>query len=147
MRPQKAHWLRPNHQERSPYRVLVVDTETRPVSEDEPSRQVLRLWVARLTRRHGIDKGKPRAENHDGRTAAELVELVQSVARSDYSLWLLTHNLNFDLAVTELPVLLTEAGWRNTDAALTTDSPWCRMVRGSRRLTIADTFSWLPTSV
>lgn len=146
-RPQKAHWLRENHLERTPYRVLVVDTETRPASEEEPDRQVLRLWAARLTRRRGVDPELPRQERYRGRTAADLVELVNTLARSDRALWLMTHNLNFDLAVTELPVLLVETGWRVTDSALTTDSPWCRLTRGSRRLTIADTFSWLPTSV
>lgn len=145
--PQKAHWLRPNHQERSPHRVLVVDTETRVPDELMPDHQVLRLWCARLDRRRDVDPGKPRQERFRGHTAGELADLVDGQARADRSLWLFTHNLNFDLAVTELPVVLTERGWRVTESALTTDSPWCRMIRGSRRLTIADTFSWLPTSV
>ncbi len=146
-RKQSVHWLRHNAAERSPWRVLIVDTETRPVGDDDPDRQVLRLWSARLVRRHGVDRGKPRVENHRGRTAAELVDLIQRTARADRTLWLMTHNLTFDLAVTELPVGLTAAGWRITDSALTTDDPWCRMTRGSRRLVIADTFSWLPTGV
>ncbi len=145
--PAKAHWLRPNHQERSPHRVLVIDTETRAPDPDVPDHQVLRLWSARLDRRHGVDPGKPRQEHYRGHTAAELVGLVESLARADHALWSFTHNLNFDLAVTELPVRLAEAGWRITEAALTTDSPWCRLAKGSRRVTIADTFSWLPTSV
>jgi hypothetical protein len=146
-RPQAAHWMRENHLERTPFRVLVVDTETRVPDPADPDHQELRLWAARLTRRREVDPGKPRAETFRGHTAAELVALVDGLARSDRALWVMTHNLNFDLAVTELPVRLTEIGWRVTDSALTTDSPWCRMTRGSRRLTIADTFSWLPTSV
>lgn len=145
--PAKTHWLRENHLERSPHRVLVVDTETRPTDPDNPDHQVLRLWCARLLRRRDVDPGKPRREDFRGRTTADLVELVERHARSDRALWLMTHNLNFDLAVTELPVALASAGWRITESALTTDSPWCRMVNRSRRLTIADTFSWLPTSV
>lgn len=146
-RPATTHWLRENAQERSPYRVLVVDTETAPAGDSDPGRQVLRLWAARLVRRHGADKTKPRQEGYRGRTAAELVELVDRLARTDHALWLVTHNLSFDLAVTELPVLLTAAGWRITEAALTTDDPWCRLVRGKRRLVIADSWSWFPTSV
>jgi hypothetical protein len=125
----------------------VIDTETRQLTPDDPDRQVLRLWCARLDRRHGDQPELPRRETFRGRTAAEVADLVERLARSDRALWLMTHNLNFDLTVTELPVLMTERGWRVTDSALTTDSPWCRMTRGSRRLTIADTFSWLPTSV
>jgi len=146
-RPPTTHWLRENHQERSPRRVLVVDAETMPVGPDDPDRQLLRLWCARLDRRKGTDPKRPRVERFRGRTGLDLVDLVESLARADAALWLLTHNLSFDLAVTELPVLLTEHGWTLTEAALTTESPWARMRHGSRRLTIADTFSWLPTSV
>lgn len=146
-RPASVHWLRENAQTRSPHRLLVVDTETVPVGEDDPGRQVLRLWSARLVRRHGIDPKQPRTQDYRGDTAAELAELVDSLARSDATLWVLTHNLNFDLAVTALPVLLTAAGWRITEAALTTDDPWARLVRGRRHLVIADSWSWLPASV
>lgn len=141
------HWLRENARERSPHRVLVFDTETDMASELDPARQVLRLWSATLVRRHGIDPRKPRRETFRGRTADELRVLVDSLARADATLWAYAHNLNFDLAVTELPVVLADAGWRLTEAALTTDSPWCRMARGSRRLVIADSSSLFPTSV
>jgi hypothetical protein len=142
-----THWLRENAQERSPYRVLVFDTETLLPDENDPDRQTLRLWAARLIRRKGVDPKAPRSETYHGITAAELAELVVSLARSDRTLWLVAHNLSFDLAVTELPVLLTEAGWRITEAALTTDDPWCRLAKGSRRLVIADSWSWFPSSV
>jgi hypothetical protein len=142
-----THWLRENHLERSPKRLLIVDTETRPISADNVGRQVLRLWCARLVRRHDVDPKKPRSEDFDGYTAAELVELIEGQARADASLWLMTHNLNFDLAVTELPVRLVEAGWRMTEGALTTADPWCRFAKGRRRLTITDSWSYLPTGV
>ena len=141
-----VHWLRENAQERAPWRVLVVDTETRPVRPDRPDHQSLALWCARLDRRRGVDPGKPRQERYRGHTAAELVDLVESLVRADHALWVMFHNLSFDLAVTALPVGLTDRGWRMTEGALTTESPWCRFARGSRRLTIADTWSWLPAS-
>lgn len=146
-RPPKTHWLRENSLERSPHRVLVVDTETSPLDPDDPERQVLRLWCARLERRRGVDPRKPRLDEFTGTTAGELADLIEGLARSDHALWVFTHNLNFDLAVTQLPVHLATRGWRVTEGALTTDSPWCRMAKGSRRLAIADTWSWLPTSV
>jgi hypothetical protein len=146
-RPASVHWLRENQQERSPRRVLIVDTETTPASVDNPDQHHLRLWCARLVRRRGVDPRKPRHEDYAGLTADELADLVTSLARADHTLWLLTHNLNFDLAVTALPVLLTERGWRITEGALTTDDPWCRLARGSRRLAIADSWSYLPQSL
>lgn len=146
-RPTSVHWLRENARERSPHRLLVVDTETQPASDQDPQRQVLRLWAARLRRRHGIDPKRPRTEDHRGRTAGELVELIDVLARTDATLWIVTHNLTFDLAVTELPVHLAAAGWRITEGALTTDDPWFRATRGRRRLAVADSWSWFPTSV
>lgn len=146
-RPQNTHWLRENHQERSPHRIMFVDTETAPVDPAQPERQQLRLWCARLERRHGHEPHKPRQERFRGHTAAELAELIDRTATVDSALWVMTHNLNFDLAVTQLPVRLTDRGYRITEAALTTDDPWCRMARGGHRVTVADTWSYLPSSV
>lgn len=147
MRAQSIHWLRENARELSPHRVLVIDTETVPDDPADPDHQSLLLWCARLTRRHGVEPKRPRTEDYRGRTAPELADLVERLARSDATLWAMTHNLNFDLAVTQLPVHLTDRGWRITESALTTDDPWVRLARRSHRLTIADTASWLPTSV
>jgi hypothetical protein len=141
------HWLRENASDRTPFRVLIVDTETRPRSPDEPDIHVLRIWCARLVRRQGIDPELPRTEDYRGHTAAELAQLVDKLVKRDRTLWLMTHNLSFDLAVTALPVALADIGWTLTEGALTSDSPWCRMKRKDKRLTIADTWSWMPSSV
>ncbi|TMK84608.1 MAG: hypothetical protein E6G44_09750 [Actinobacteria bacterium] len=146
-RPSHTHWLRPNGQERSPFRVLVIDTETRPIDGQASGHEVLRLWCARLLRRKGDGPGKPRQADYFGHTAAELGELIDSLARADRTLWIMAHNLNFDLAVTALPVELCDRGWRITEGALTSDSPWCRLAKGSRRLAVADTWSWLPAGL
>lgn len=143
----KVHWLRENARNATPHRVLVFDTETRPRSEAEPDAQVLRLWSARLIRRHDVEPKLPRVETFDGTTAAELAALVDRLTTRDRTTWLFAHNLSFDLAVTALPVELTALGWRLTEGALTSDSPWCRMARKDRRLTVADTWSWMPASV
>lgn len=141
------HWLRENAVERSPHRLLIVDTETRLADPADPARQTLRLWCATLIRRHEVEPRKPRRETFRGTDAEALADLVERVSRSGVSTWVYTHNLGFDLAVTELPVRLAARGWRVTEAALTTDQPWCRLSLRSRRLTMADSWSWLPTSV
>ena len=146
-RPSTTHWLRENAQERSPHRVLVVDTEALPVSSAPDARQELRLWCAKLRRRRGDRPKLPRTERYRGHTADELAELVDRLAKADRTLWLYTHNLNYDLALTALPVLLTDRGWRITEGALTTDDPWCRLSKGSRRLAIADSWSYLPAGL
>lgn len=142
-----THWLRENARNATPHRLLLFDTETRPSSEDDPDAQVLRLWSARLVRRHDVDPKLPRREWFDGDTAAELAALVDRLGRHDRTLWLFAHNLSFDLAVTALPVELAERGWQLTEGALTSDSPWCRMARKGGRITLADSWSWLPASI
>jgi hypothetical protein len=146
-RPASIHWLRENHAERSPHRLLFFDTETAPRTESDTDHHVLRLWESTLVRRHGRWPALPGREPAGGTTAASLADEIERVAKSDVATWVLSHNLNFDLAVTALPVLLVERGWRMTEGALTSDDPWCRFSRGSRRLAIADTWSWLPRSV
>ena len=146
-RPARRHWLHENASVRSPYRVLVVDTETRVADPQHPEHQTLRLWCARLVRRQGVDPEQPRTEDYRGDTAGELARLVHELARRDRTLWLYAHNLGFDLAVTALPVELAARGWRLTEGALTSDSPWCRMARSGCRVTMADTWSWLPASL
>src|SRR5215831_15942090 len=138
------HWVRENAVNRSPFKVLVVDTETRRTDPDDVNTQTLRLWAARLTRRKGVEPDAPRFEDFEGTTADQLADLVSRLANRERTLWLYCHNLNFDLAVTALPVYLTERGWRLTEGALTSDSPWCRMNRHGARLTVADSWSWMP---
>lgn len=132
---------------RSPDRLVVLDTETTPVPEGDGERHVLRLWAATLIRRHGVDPGQPRLEDADGRTGEELADRIDAWAPRDGTCWVVAHNLAFDLAVTQLPLRLVRRGWRLTESALTAESPWARLARGRSRITLADTWSWLPTSV
>ena len=145
--PPAIHYLRPNHVERSPHRLLMVDTETAPVRRESPQTQSLQLWCATLTRRHDVEPHKQRNEHFRGQSPAKLADTIDGLANSTSALWVMCHNLNFDLAVTELPVELCARGWRITEAALTTDDPWFRAAKGSRRITCVDSWSYLPASV
>jgi len=146
-RPAVVHRLGRPGAARSPDRIVVLDTETTPIPEGDGERHVLRLWAATLIRRHGVDPDRPRLEDADGRTGEELADRIDAWAPRDGSLWVVAHNLAFDLAVTELPLRLIRRGWRLTESALTADSPWARLARERSRITLADTWSWLPTSV
>jgi len=141
------HYLRANHREASPHRVLVIDTETEPHQVGDDKLHTLALWQARLTLRHGRNIDGETSFDHGGTTAVHLAALVEKLSTSRETLWVLAHNLSFDLAVTRLPVLLLERGWELTQHALASDAPWCRMRKGTRRITFANSASYLPTSV
>lgn len=54
------------------------------------------------------------------------------------------HNLNFDLAVTKLPLLLSSLGWTVTDMAVDGNAPWMILEDGPRKLVIADSYAVWP---
>jgi hypothetical protein len=146
-RSQAIHHLRDNKAERSPRRLIVLDTETRWTDDGSYQRHDLRLWVTRCIERDSKVGITTRSILDSGDTAAELADHVDAVCTEGATSWLFAHNLGFDLIVTRLVLLLIDRGWQLGKHALTLDAPWLQMSNGRRRLTMADTFSWLPTSV
>jgi len=139
-----VHYLRANHTEWSPPVLVGIDTETRRVGD---SAQALRCWVASVVARpNGRTDWQSRVDA-DGTTAKGLASTLDSWSRSRQTMWVYAHNLSFDLAVTRLPVELHAIGWEVTDFALDGRSPWMRLAKGRSRITLADSWSWLPTSL
>lgn len=141
------HWLRPNENTRTPHRVLVLDTETRPQLAGNDELHTLRWWHARLTRRHVERPRGPVQTDYAGETIGQLAEIIDQAAITKATLWLYTHNLGFDLAVTRLPEMLNGRGWEISDLGITGRSPWIRMINGRRRLVMCDSASWLPVAL
>lgn len=146
-RTPKLHNLRDNSAERSPRRLLVVDTETRWTRSEDREEHSLRLWCARLVQRSPGADVPALSVDRRGHTADELADLVQELATSAMPTWLYTHNLGFDLTVTRLPVLLLERDWEIGRHSLASEQPWAHFSRGSRSLQLADSASWFPVSV
>lgn len=139
----QVHYLRSNDTTWTPGSVISLDTETRIVQE-YPEVQALRCWHARASYRRGARRLPGEDAAGGGTTAADLTERVgRWCARYDET-WLYAHNLNFDLAVTRLPVLLAADGWKVTDAAVDGNAPWMKLSRDGRRLVIADSHAIWP---
>lgn len=141
------HYLRENHAERSPRRVVLLDTETRWRDVGTTEVHQLRLWVTRTLYRGGEPMHTLRSALASGSTADQLTDQIERIADAECSTWLMAHNLGFDLVTTRLPLLLIARGWVLGQHALTLDAPWLRLSKGRRRITMTDTFSYLPTSV
>lgn len=142
-----VHYLRPNHAEWGPATVAVLDTETRTTTVGDDDVLTLRLWDMSVVDRVAPRSGQPREDDYTGSTTDELVAAVNAMVRGRSTVWLFAHNLSFDLVTTRLPLILAADGWEISDAAVGGKAPWLRMVKGSHRLTIVDSWSWLPTSV
>lgn len=143
-RRQSVHNLRENRAERTPHRVLVVDTESTWADGPRGQLHVLDCWVARHVIRTPRERpARIREGRWEGESGEELVQLVEELTGGGDTLWLFTRNLSFDLALTRLPLLLLWAGWKLGQHNLASDSPWAFLRRGSRTLRLADSWSWM----
>lgn len=126
---------------------MVFDTETTPHVIGSAILHTLALWEASITYRHNRQRKSEQDQTFGGTSATGLVELIEKLSTDRETLWVFAHNLSFDLAVTRLPVLLIEHGWELTRHALASDAPWARLRKGKRRVTLANSASYLPASV
>ena len=146
-RAPRVHLLRRNEAERSPHRVVVIDTESRWIEWEGGELHTLRCWAARLTMRHGRLHRKQEVVRARGETVEELVATLEAWCSTRETCWAFTHNLSFDLGLTRLPLRLLERGWGLGRHNLASDAPWAYLSRGHYALRLCDSASWLPVPV
>lgn len=146
-RPSRIHNLGPNSREDSPHQVIVIDTETTATEHEGDEYHRMHTWCAASVRRHGNSPSRPRREDADGLSAAQLAEWIDGQVKSSPPAWCYAHNLSFDLATTRLPVHLAKRGWQVTSHNLASDAPWAILRKGSRTLRLVDSGSILPAPV
>lgn len=142
-----VHWLRRNEGEWSPRHVAYFDTETSPIELGDREVHVLRCWAGRAVRRDQPLARQRSDAFSEGFDVASLVRWVESQLTGERGLWLHAHNVGFDLTVTRLVTRLLERGWELGEFAVHDRSPWFRLRRRSKVLTILDTWSWLPAAL
>lgn len=142
--PVPIHYLRGNARDYTPPAVIYADTETSTVDVAAGELLRLRCWTAHYQDRRPPRSGAARDEWADGTTGAGLVDQINRWFTGRQTIWLFTHNLDFDLVTTRLPQRLCAAGWTLSSAAIGGKSPWMRLHRGRRSLVLADSASWLP---
>ena len=143
MPPRQVHYLRSNETSWTPPSVISLDTETRVIQAD-PEVQALRCWHARADYRRGARRLPGEQAEGGGTLAADLAARVDRWARKWDETWLYCHNLNFDLAVTRLPLLLAGLGWDVQDMAVDCAAPWLKLAAAGQRLVIADSHAIWP---
>lgn len=146
-RPVPVHYLRPNETVWSPRHIAVFDTESTLEDQGKATLHRLRLWAA-TARRRDTDEDHQRPGHRDwGHTGAELADWVEHQLVGIDGMWLYAHNLSYDLTTTNLLGLLARRGWRPSAVGLTDRNPWFRLRRRTKHLTLADSWSWLPTAL
>lgn len=143
-----VHYLRYNEREWSPRAVAFFDTETRAVAGTEPERNELVLWCAESIIRSKKPDVPDRELAGTGHTGQALATWIADAFMGHKVLWLYAHNLSFDLFTTRLLTWLFADGWALTGAFSISDhAPFFRLRRGSKRLVITDSWSWLPEAL
>lgn len=137
------HYLRNNDKVWSPAHVIIWDTETRTIPNTEPEIEALRLWCATSIDRRDPKSGRARQAWGSGTTGEDLGAWIEEVTRGRDTTWMFAHNLGFDLSTTRLPMVLANLGWSITDAAVGGRAPWMRLSKGSKRLCLVDSGSYL----
>lgn len=141
------HYLRGNETVWTPPQVISLDTETRWVGDGQGETHVLRLWAAQLDSRRPDSSGWTGSDTAWGRTAGQLAAQINEWAAGQKCVWLFAHNLSFDLTVSRLPAEMGKLGWAVSDHAAGSETPWLRLSRGGRSITLADSWGWLRQSI
>lgn len=146
--PRRAniHNLSGNAKEDSPHELIVIDTETVPLIDGDEEIHRLRVWCAKLVRRHDRNPSRPRTVRARGTTVEQLLNWLDSQIKTDPPVWVYTHNLSFDLGVTRLPLALMHRGWTLGQHNLASEAPWANLRRGGRSLKLCDSHSVFPYS-
>jgi len=142
-----THRLRPNEKVWTPPHVIVLDTESQWTEQGPDEIHTMRCWVAVRVDRRNQRKTQPAAWWDWGTTPDSLAAWITRATKGRECCWLYAHNLNFDLAITALPLVLKDHGWTVTDFSVRDGAPWMRLNRGGRTLTVVDSWSWLPESL
>ena len=111
MRDIPGHYLKRNHEQSLPRRILVLDTETTGTVEAEGIAQRFRLgWtvLARLSPRARVESEEWRYWNHP----VPLLEYLEDSCPRDGTLWVFANNVYFDLQALGFFHDFTVRGWQ-----------------------------------
>lgn len=137
-----SHWIKPNHQERMPPRMVAFDTESRSVIRDGVETQSWRVGCA-IRWRTDTKSGDMR-EAAVFNSPADFWEWVSEYTKKGTRTVVWAHNLGHDVRISamfeELPKLGFRLEWCNLDRNISS-ATW-RSERGS--IVLADTWTWIP---
>lgn len=146
-KPAPTHWLRSNEREWTPAHAVFLDTETTTSLEGESEVLRLRCWVARSVNRRPESDLEPVEHVGSGTDRVGLADWVQESTKQHRSTWLFTHNLTFDLVVSDLITELVARGWALGEWSSNERAPWFRLKKGSAGLVLADSLTWIPAAL
>lgn len=139
-----SHYLRPNHAESTPRRVICFDVESRLSRRQSAEDHRFRLAVASFDRRASADDPWALPVWEEFGDPGDLWEWITERTTTKITTWCYAHNLSYDLLVSGGIPRLVDAGWECTGFGAGKDSTWMRWRNGRYRLVLCDLGAWLP---
>ncbi len=147
VRKRVNHYLTPNHATFKPTRHLFFDTETSQVVIDERrTEQRLKLGWAMYWRKRP-DNGKDTIQWKYFETVPEFWSFVLSKLNPTETLYISSHNLNFDFSVLQGFDYLADQGWEMTGAYNKGSTSIIRLAHGEQQLIAVDNQNWWKCSL
>lgn len=140
----RAHWIRPNHANRYPRRLVTLDSEAKIDYNGRRERHRFRLAYAV---RDAIDRSTLEPAKSEAAAFLDTAELwawIDEWTRVNERTVVWAHNLGYDLRVTRALEELPRLGYEPTGMALDAYRCWMRWKRGRRSLVLVDLQSFLP---
>lgn len=137
-----AHWIKPNHTERSPHRWIVADSESRSEYLKGAESQTLRC-VDAVRWRDDLKTGD-HEEWHSGESAEGFWQWVDEFTRAGHRTILWFHNESYDLRTLRAFELLPGLGWRLEWCNLSRDVSVTSFRSDHGSLVVADTYTYVP---
>lgn len=138
----RAHWIKQNHQERMPPRMVAFDTESRSTYDGDVEKQEWRVGCA-IRWRTDLRNG----DNREARvfeTPEDFWQWVCDFTRAGTRTVVWAHNLGYDVRTSRmfeiLPLLGFHLEWCNLDRNISS-ATW-RSDHGT--IVLADTWTWIP---
>jgi hypothetical protein len=147
MDSQPWHFIRRNHANRYPRRIICFDTEARIRTTKKFERQTFRLAVASYDQIDYASLQPIKSEHQVFFQPEHLWEWVSSKVKSRGRLIVFAHNLSYDMRISDALRILYGLGFELTFLTLDSNRTVARFRRKDASIILVDLASWFPTSL
>src|SRR6516165_11608251 len=141
------HFIRPNHANRYPRRIVCFDTEANIRTSKQYEKQTFKLAVASFDQ---LDPDTLEAVKSEQMAFVEplpLWEWIASKATVRRRVIVFAHNLSYDMRISDALRILYGLGFELTFLTLDSNRTVARFAKGGRSLVLVDLASWFPTTL
>ncbi len=138
----RPHWLRPTRRASYPEELVVFDTETAALWEDDSICENVLMFGWACYSRWYQQKAWGKPQWFRFQRGIELWQWLEQTARNDKPLWVFCHNANFDWQTTEMTTLLHSLGWECCKVCIEDPPNYFEWRKGHKTLRLLDSTNY-----